>query len=121
MLEARSLVASAVTWREVLTCVVSVLHYGHKLDAIVSEILYPGKDVGCELLVCRNLGLRRRDAHVRLVYTQATGLGRCFVLECISRLGWGVPEPGIIEGRDREVLSDPFDPSRKAFYPLASR
>lgn len=37
----QDLVASAVTWREVLTCVVSMLHYGHKLDAIVSEILYP--------------------------------------------------------------------------------
>ena len=37
----QDLVASAVTWREVLTCVVSMLHYGHKLDTIVSEILYP--------------------------------------------------------------------------------
>jgi hypothetical protein len=35
-------IASAVTWRKILTCVISMLHYGHKLDAIVSEILYPG-------------------------------------------------------------------------------
>ena len=56
-----------------------------------------------------------------LVYTQAAWLGRCFVFEDISRFGWGVPEAGIIEGRDREVLSDSLDPSRKAFDPLSSR
>ena len=38
----RGLVASVVTWKKVLTCIVSMLHYGHKLDAIVSESLYPG-------------------------------------------------------------------------------
>lgn len=56
-----------------------------------------------------------------LVYTQAAGLGRCFVLEYISRFRWRVPEAGIIDGRDREVLSDPLNPSRKAFDPLSSR
>lgn len=38
----QDVVASVVTWRKVLTCIVSMLHYGHKLDAIVSESLYPG-------------------------------------------------------------------------------
>ena len=56
-----------------------------------------------------------------LVYTQAVGFGRCFVLEYILRFRWWVPEAGIIDGRDREVLSDPLDPSRKAFDPLSSR
>lgn len=58
---------------------------------------------------------------MRLVYTQAPGLRRCIVFEDISRLGRRVPESGIIDGRDREVLGDSLDPGRKAFNPLSGR
>lgn len=98
-----------------------MLHYCHKLDAIVSERLYPRQDVGGELLVCCDLWLRRGYANVCFVDAQALGLRRCFVFENISRLGWGIPEAGIIDGRDRDVLCDSLDPSRKAFDPLSSR
>ena len=55
------------------------------------------------------------------VYTQTVGLGRCFVFENILGLGRRVPKACIIDGRDREVLSDSPDPSRKAFDPLSGR
>ena len=35
-------ITSGIKQRKVLTGVVSMLHYRHKLDAVVSEILYPG-------------------------------------------------------------------------------
>ena len=34
-------ITSAMRWKTVLTGVVSMLHYCHKLDAVVSEIFYP--------------------------------------------------------------------------------
>ena len=34
-------IASEIKWKKVLTSVVSMLHYCHKLDAVVSESLYP--------------------------------------------------------------------------------
>ena len=55
------------------------------------------------------------------VYTQTVGLRRCFILENVLGLGRRVPKVCIIDGRDREVLTDSLDPSRKAFDPLPVR
>jgi hypothetical protein len=55
------------------------------------------------------------------VYTQTAGLRRCFILENVLGLGRGIPKACIIDGRDRKVLSDSLDPSRKTFDPLSVR
>jgi len=55
------------------------------------------------------------------VYPQAPRLGRCFVFEDISRLRWRVPKASIVDGGDRDVLSDSLDPGGKALNPLSTR
>ena len=55
------------------------------------------------------------------VYTQTAGFRRCFILESVLGFGRRVPKARIIDGRDRKVLSDSLDPSRKAFDPLSIR
>jgi len=39
-------------------CIVCVLHNGHQLNHVVSQVLNPGEDVLCELLVGSDFGLR---------------------------------------------------------------
>ena len=46
------------------------------------------------------------------------GLWRALVLEGVFLVGGWVPEAGVVDGGDREVLRDASDPSG---YPLLSR
>lgn len=98
--------------------IVSMLHNGHKLDDVVSKLLDAREHVLGELLVCGYTKLRRGNSNMGLVDTHALGLLGARVLECIPLTGWGIPEPGVVGRRYREILRDILDPRRKAIYEL---
>ena len=88
--------------------VVGVLHDGHELDDVVSEVLDAWKYILCELLVRRDLGIRAGDTDVCLVDPGALGLWRPLVLPLV--LCWRVPEAGIVYRAHVQVLCDSLDP-----------
>ena len=94
------------------TGVVRMLHDGHQLYSVVSQVLDAREDVTGELLVGRYLGLGGGDANVGFVDTCALGLGRPLVLPDVL-LG-RVPEAGIVYGGDVEVLGHSGDPGGEA-------
>ena len=82
------------------TGIVGVLHDGHELNGVVSQVLDAGKHVLCELFISSHLALRGGNADVGLVDPKALGLRGPLVLECVS-FGLGrVPEPRLVCGRD---------------------
>jgi hypothetical protein len=92
--------------------VVCVLHDGHELDDIVPKVADAGQDVVGELFVCGDFAVGRRDSDVGLVDAGALGLRGALVLENV--LVGRVPEPGIVDGGDIEVLGDAGDPGGEA-------
>lgn len=92
-------------------CIVCMLHDGHQLDDIVTQVLDPREDILRKLLVGSNLWLGRGDADVSFVYTSTGRLGWAGILEHIALFLGRVPEACIIDGRDAELLGDTGDPS----------
>jgi len=54
-----------------------------------------------------------------LVNSEAWGFRGRWVLWDVALVLWGVPETGVVDRRDVEVLGDAGDPGREAFYALA--
>lgn len=99
------------------TGVVCMFHYGHQLDDIVTQVLYPREHVLSELLVRSYSSLGRGDTNVCLVDASALWLGRALVLEDILLLFRRVPEARIVNRGDAELLSNAGNPSRYALLP----
>lgn len=118
----------------------SYIHDRHELDGVVAELLDARQGVLGELGVGPHSRLRRADADCRetssarmtkffqvwsarsertvsFVHLGRDRLGRARVLEAI-RVG-RVPEAGVVNGRDVEVLSDALDPSWQSVDALA--
>jgi hypothetical protein len=114
--------------------VVGVLHDGHHLDTVVPELGDPRENIVPEFDVAADLGFRGRDTdcEVSVMISRAEGrLTMCLVdLETASRVFAAdgcrsrmlelvlfrrrrVPEPGVVYGRDGQVLGDSGDPRRK--------
>jgi hypothetical protein len=89
-----------------------VLHDGHELDDIVPKVTDARQDVVGELFVCRDFAVGRGDSDVGLVDAGALGLRGALVLENV--LVGRVPETGIVDGGDIEVLGDAGDPGGEA-------
>jgi hypothetical protein len=89
-----------------------VLHDGHELDNIVPKVADARQDVVGELFVCRDFAVGRGDSDVGLVNAGALGLRGALVLENV--LVGRVPETGIVDGGDTEVLGDAGDPGGEA-------
>ena len=99
--------------------VVGVFLDSHKLDYIVSKLLYPGKDVRGKLGISSNSIFCCADTYMRLINTSRLGLLGARVLKNIFLLG--IPEYGVIDRRNAKVLSDTLDPRWKAIHSLARR
>jgi hypothetical protein len=114
--------------------IVGVLHDGHHLDTVVPELGDPRENIVPEFDVAADLGFRGRDTDCEvlvMVWRAEARLTMCLVdLEtargilaangCRSRMlelvlfrRRRVPEPGIVYGRDGQVLGDSGDPRRK--------
>jgi hypothetical protein len=65
-----------------------------------------------KLLICGDLAVGRGDADVGFVDAGALGLCGALVLEDV--LVGRVPEAGIVDGRDAEVLGNAGDPGGEA-------
>lgn len=88
-----------------------MLHNRHELDGVVAQPLDAREGITCELCVCPNAILARRDSDMSFIDTKALGSGWGWVFEFITLFFWGIPESSVIRGRDIEILSDPADPS----------
>lgn len=97
-------------------CVVCVLHDGHELDCVVSQIANAWEGILGELLVCSDLGIGTRDTDVGFVHTSGERLWWTSILELVC-VGW-VPEASIVDGRDGEVLCHTLYP---CWYSLCAR
>ena len=95
--------------------VVGMLHDGHELNGIVAQSLDAREHVLGELLVRGNAQLGRRNADVGLVDAQAAGLLGPRMLERVPVCRGRVPEPGVVGGRDGDLLRDVLDPG---WYPV---
>lgn len=91
-------------------CIVGMLHDGHQLDDVVSQVLNPGEVVLRKLLVCSDFGFGGGNADMGFVYAGAGGLRRALVLEDVSLLLWRIPKARIVDGRDAQILRDALDP-----------
>lgn len=92
--------------------IVRMLHHGHELNDIVTEILDPGKHVLGELLVGSHPLVGGRDTDVGLIDTETGGLCWALVLELILLRCRRVPEASIVGWRHGKVLGNILDPSR---------
>jgi len=99
--------------------VVGMFLDSHKLDYVVSKLLYPRKDVCGKLGISSNSIFCCADTYVRLINTSRLGLLGARVLENIFLLR--IPEYGVIYGRNVKVLGDTLDPRWKAIHSLARR
>lgn len=99
--------------------IVSVFLDSHKLDYVVSKLLYPRKDVCGKLGISSNSIFCCADTHMRLINPSRLGLLGARVLENVFLLG--IPEYGVIYRRNAKVLSDTLDPCWKAIHSLARR
>ena len=88
-----------------------MLHNRHELDGIVAQPLDTREGITCEFCVCSNAIFARRDPDMSFIDTKALGGGRGWVFELVTLIFRGIPESGVIRGRDIEILSDPTDPS----------
>ena len=95
--------------------VVGVLHHGHELDGVVTELLDARERVVREFLVGRYFGVRAGDADVRFVDAGGGWFGRAGVAEVVF-VRW-VPEAGVVDGRDGEVLRHACYPCRHPLLP----
>lgn len=92
------------------TGVVGVFHDSHQLDGIVSQVLDARESVGSELFVACNFGLGRRDSDVSFVDASTARLCWPGMLEDVALFLGRVPESGVVDGRNRQVLGDAGDP-----------
>lgn len=98
--------------------IVGVLLDGHELDGIVSELLDAREDIGGKLLKLTHAGLGRADADMGFVQADRLGLWWSRILELV--LLWWVPEDGIVDGANGEVLDDSLDPGRETVDALTA-
>jgi hypothetical protein len=92
--------------------IVRMLHDGHQLYSVVSQMLNAWENVVRELLVGSDSWLWGRDSDVCFVDTGALGLRWSLVLPYV--LVGRVPEARIVDGRDTELLGYAGDPGWKA-------
>ena len=88
-----------------------MLHNRHELDGIVAQLLDTREDIAREFGIGSNTMFTRRDPDMGFVDARALWGWWGRVLELVTLFLWGIPEPGVICGREVEILSDPTDPS----------
>ena len=88
-----------------------MFHDSHQLDGVISQILDSTKNIAGEFPVSTDARFRCGNADVSLIDPDILRLLRPGILENIFFFGRRIPESSIINGRDSQVLGDPFDPS----------
>lgn len=96
-----------------------MLHDGHELNGVVSQILDSGEDVSGKLLIRADTRLRSGNPDMSFINTDVVGPRGVRILEDIFLFGRGIPETCIVDGRDVQILRNAFDPSRQAFNAVA--
>jgi hypothetical protein len=87
-----------------------MLHDGHQLNYVVSQVLDPWQHVFGKLLIRRDSEFGRGDANMSFVDPSTRGLLRYWMLEDILLGRRWVPESRVVCTRDRQILSYVFDP-----------
>ena len=88
-----------------------MFHNRHELDGVVTQPLDTGEGIAGELCVRSNAIFARRDPDMSFIDTKACGSRWGRVFELVAIFFGGIPESGVIRGRDIDILSDSTDPS----------
>jgi len=98
-----------------------VLHYRHELNGVVTQLLDTREDIAREFCVSSDAVFARRDPDMSLVDARALWGWRRRVLELVTLFLGGIPEPGVVCGREVEILSNPTDPSGQSLDAFPGR
>lgn len=88
-----------------------MLHDRHELDGVVTQPLDTREGITGELCVRSNAIFAGRDPDMSFIDTKAFGSRWGRVFELVTIFFGGIPESGVIRGRDIEILGDSTNPS----------